>query len=161
LATAEQMMRFRLEAELAAQVKHPNIVQVYEVGACGRRPYLAMEWASGGSLADYLNGKPQDPHQAATLVETLARAVHAAPSQGVIHRDLKPANILLSRIEDRGSKIEVEGSILDPRSSILDLQSWVPKITDFGLARPLDAGSGFTRTGAIVGTPEYMSPEQA
>src|SRR5262249_26284095 len=97
LATPEQLVRFRLEAELAAQVKHPNIVQVYEIGAYGKKPYLAMEWVPGGNLAQYLAGKPQDPQGTAEFIELLARAVDAAHAQGIIHRDLKPANILLQR----------------------------------------------------------------
>lgn len=156
LATAEQLIRFRLEAELAAQVKHPNIVQVYEVGAYGKRPYLAMEWVPGGNLAEHFDGKPKDPRQAAEFVETLARAVHAAHAHGIIHRDLKPANILLGN-DERGTRNEEQKTPFIVHHSSFR----VPKITDFGLARPTEHGSGLTETGAIVGTPEYMSPEQA
>ena len=94
-ASPAQELRFRLEAELAARVQHPNIVQVYEIGSYQGRPFLAMEWVEGGSLADRLDGKPWPPGEAAALVETLARAIHVAHGEGVVHRDLKPANILL------------------------------------------------------------------
>jgi WD40 repeat protein len=162
LATAEQLVRFRLEAELAAQVRHPNIVQVYEVGAYGKKPYLAMEWVPGDTLAAHVKGRPQEPHEAAAFVETLARAVHAAHAQGVIHRDLKPANILLQR-KSADDTDELEG-ISSPKKSAefaTSVDDFIPKIADFGLARPTEAGSGLTETGAVVGTPEYMSPEQA
>jgi serine/threonine-protein kinase len=106
-ASATQQLRFRLEAELAARVQHPNIVQLYEIGTHDGRPFLAMEWVEGGSLADRLDGKPWPPGEAAALVETLARAIHVAHREGVVHRDLKPANILLQRSEVRGQKSEV------------------------------------------------------
>jgi Serine/threonine protein kinase len=150
LATTEQLLRFRLEAELAAQVKHPNIVQVYEVGAYGKKPYLAMEWVPGGNLAEHLTGQPQDPRRTAAFVEVLARAIHAAHAHGIIHRDLKPANILL-----------VSNESSDNTTHQSPFTAHQPKITDFGLARLTEGGSGLTETGAIVGTPEYMSPEQA
>jgi WD40 repeat protein/serine/threonine protein kinase len=134
-ASPTELLRFQLEAELAARVQHPNIVQVYEVGTHEGRPFLAMEWVEGGTLAYGRDTWPRSPQEAAQLVETLARAVNAAHTQGVIHRDLKPANILLSREGD-------------------------PKIADFGLAR-LVQGGGLTQTGLIVGTPEYMAPERA
>jgi serine/threonine protein kinase len=95
-ASPRQEVRFRLEAELAARVHHPNIVQVYEIGSYEGRPFLAMEWVEGDRLADRLDRKPWPPREAATLVQTLAHAIHAAHSEGVVHRDLTPANILLS-----------------------------------------------------------------
>ncbi len=114
-ASPTQELRFRLEAELAARVQHPNIVQVYEIGSCEGRPFLALEWIEGGSLAELLDGKPWPTHEAAALVETLARAIDVAHGEGVIHRDLKPGNVLLA---------------LDPgargRSSLLSLQ-WMPE----------------------------------
>jgi serine/threonine protein kinase len=97
-------LRFRLEAELAARVQHPNIVQVYEVGNYEGRPFLALEWVEGGSLADRLDGEPWPPGEAALLIETLARAIHVAHGEGVVHRDLKPANILLRKDEGGGMK---------------------------------------------------------
>src|SRR5262249_42398611 len=95
----KERLRFRLEAGLAARVQHPNIVQVYEVGTHEGRPFLALEWVEGGSLADRLDGKPWPPGEAASLIETLARAIHVAHGEGVVHRDLKPANILLRKDE--------------------------------------------------------------
>src|SRR5262249_36532401 len=100
------------------------------------------------------------PRAAAELVETLARAMHAAHQRGIVHRDLKPANILLSRIEDRGSRIEDRKGAGDPRSSILDPRS-SPTITDFGRAKRLAQDTGGTATGVVLGTPSYMAPEQA
>jgi WD40 repeat protein/tRNA A-37 threonylcarbamoyl transferase component Bud32 len=131
-----ELARFRAEAEAVARLQHPNIVQIYEVGEHQGLPYLALEYCSGGSLAAKLAGTPLPPGPAAQLVQTLARAVHAAHQQGIVHRDLKPANVLLA----------ADGT---------------PKVTDFGLAKRLDGAAGQTASGAIVGTPSYMAPEQA
>jgi serine/threonine-protein kinase len=137
-----QRARFQVEAEALASLQHPNVVQIYEVGEHGRHPYLSLELVEGGSLAQKLDRTPQAPREAARLVETLARAVHAAHGRGIVHRDLKPANVLLG----------ADGT---------------PKITDFGLAKHLDhdadrtAAAFQTQTGAVLGTPTYMAPEQA
>jgi WD40 repeat protein len=135
-ASAGELARFRTEAEAIAQLQHPNVVQVYEVGEQNGLPYFSLEFCPGGSLDRQLDGTPWEPAKAAALVETLARAIHAAHQAGVVHRDLKPANVLLA----------ADGT---------------PKITDFGLAKKLDAGDGPTKSGAIMGTPSYMAPEQA
>jgi tetratricopeptide (TPR) repeat protein len=151
-ASAGELTRFRREAELAASLQHPNIVQIYEVGEADGCPFLALEFMEGGSLAARLDGTPQPPRPAAHLVEILARAVHVAHRHGIIHRDLKPGNILLAPAAP-GSE------------SSASTDSWlttaVPKITDFGLARRLDDSAGPTVSGAIMGTPSYMAPEQA
>jgi WD40 repeat protein/tRNA A-37 threonylcarbamoyl transferase component Bud32 len=136
---AEERARFKLEAEAVARLQHPNIVQIHEVGEADGRPYCALEFVEGGSLAQKLDGKPIAPREAARLVEVLARAMQVAHSRNLVHRDLKPANVLLT----------ADG---------------VPKIADFGLARQLDRpaeAGGLTETGAVVGTPSYMAPEQA
>jgi WD40 repeat protein len=127
--------RFRAEAEAAARLHHPNVVQVYEVGEAGGLPYLSLELCAD-SLEHRLDGTPWLPGPAAALVETLARAVHAAHEAGIVHRDLKPGNVLFA----------ADGTL---------------KITDFGLAKRLDAAAtGPTATGAVLGTPCYMAPEQ-
>jgi WD40 repeat protein/serine/threonine protein kinase len=158
-ASHAQGVRFRLEAELAARVQHPNIVQVYEVGSYQGRPFLVLEWVAGGSLADRLDGQPWPPGQTASLIETLARAIHVAHSEGVVHRDLKPANILLKEADARRKAGQAApyqpGFTADPASGPL------PKITDFGLARPIEGGLTVTHSGFLVGTPGYMAPEQA
>src|SRR5262249_48870214 len=108
-ASAKDLARFRAEAEALARLQHPNIVQIYDVGEAAGRPYFVFEFVAGGSLAQQLHGTPQPVRPAAQLVETLARAVHAAHDSGVIHRDLKPANILLQRkSESRNPKSEEE-----------------------------------------------------
>jgi serine/threonine protein kinase len=135
-ASAEQMARFRAEAEAVAKLQHPNIVQVYDVGEIDGNPFLALEFVDGGSMEDKLKGQPMPPLQAAMLVEPLARAAHVAHQLNIVHRDLKPANILLT-------------------------SDGTPKISDFGLAKHMDDSSGWTRTGDIMGTPCYMAPEQA
>ncbi|MFO0957164.1 MAG: serine/threonine-protein kinase [Isosphaeraceae bacterium] len=135
-ADAEELARFRTEAEAAARLRHPNIVQVYDVGLRDGLPYLAMELVSGGTLEGRLRDGPLAPREAATLVAAIARAVQHAHDEGVLHRDLKPGNILLT----------AEGT---------------PKVADFGLAKRLDVDQHQTRTGALLGTPSYMAPEQA
>jgi WD40 repeat protein/serine/threonine protein kinase len=155
-ASASERLRFRREAELAARVRHDRIVQIYEVGQAGDRPYLAMEWVEGGTLADRLDGTPWPAHPSAHLVCTLARAIDAAHRQGVIHRDLKPANILVQPDEEASS-----GGVRSGPHGAGPLVGLAPKITDFGLARAVQGQAGLTRTGFTVGTPEYMAPEQA
>jgi serine/threonine-protein kinase len=141
-AAPAELGRLRTEAEAIARLHHPNIVQIYEVGEHAGLPYLSLEFVEGGSLAEavaggrWVVGGPDTARRAAELVETLARAMHAAHQQGIIHRDLKPANVLLT-------------------------EDGTPKITDFGLAKCLDVEVGLTQTGAVLGTPSYMAPEQA
>jgi serine/threonine protein kinase len=136
LADAKMRTRFRGEAEAAASLQHANIVQIYDIGEHDGEPYFAMEFVQGGSLDEKLAGKPLPPREAAGLVKLLALAVQAAHNRKVVHRDLKPANILLS----------ADGT---------------PKIADFGLAKRLNETMIQTTTGAVLGTPHYMSPEQA
>jgi eukaryotic-like serine/threonine-protein kinase len=169
LAGPQQRARFRIEAEAAARMRHPHIVQIYEVGEHAGRPYFAMEFVAGGSLDKHLAGRPQPAAPAAALVRTLALAVQHAHDQKVVHRDLKPANILLQKSEVRGQRSEVrgqepgEGKRWSVPSDLYPLISdlW-PMITDFGLAKRLDSEStAWTRDGAVLGTPGYMAPEQA
>jgi hypothetical protein len=127
--------RIRKEAEIIARLDHPNIVRVHGVGEVEGLPYFTMEHCPGGSLARRLAGGPLAPAEAAGLVERLARAVQAAHEQRVVHRDLKPANVLFA----------ADGT---------------PKVADFGLARRTDE-AGQTASGAVLGTPSYMAPEQA
>ena len=136
LAGPREKARFQREAEAAAGLRHPNVVQIYDVGDAGGHPYFTMELVDGGSLAQRLIGAPQPARQAAELVATLAEAVQAAHECGIVHRDLKPSNVLLA----------IDGA---------------PKISDFGLARRQEDGPGLTQTGAVLGTPSYMAPEQA
>ena len=173
-----QLARFKAEAEALAKVQHPNIVQVYDVGTHQGHPYIALEYVEGGNLAEKTRGMPQPPRASARLVELLARAIQAAHEVGIIHRDLKPVNILLNQftLGDAGpsnasashhrshSKSNL-GSRSGGKQSILSHVSvdyGTPKITDFGLAKQEHgAASGMTHAGSIMGTPSYMSPEQA
>jgi len=157
LASPQDRGRFRIEAEAVARMAHPNIVQVYDVGEHQGRPYIAMELVEGGSLEHYFAGRPAPAPQAAQLVGTLARAIHHAHARQVVHRDLKPANILLV------SGGLVRGEWSGPSSPLTTQNSLLsPKITDFGLAKRLDSEStGWTQEGAVLGTANYMAPEQA
>ena len=135
-ASPRERERFQREAETVAALRHPNVVQLYDVGEEEGRPYFTMEFVDGGSLALKLAGSPQPARPSADLVSTLADAVHAAHRGGIVHRDLKPGNVLLA----------ADGT---------------PKISDFGLARRLEGGAALTLSGVLVGTPSYMAPEQA
>jgi hypothetical protein len=140
MAGDDELTRFHREAEAVAALQHPNIVQIHEIGEAQGLPFIALEYIEGGSLADRLRHTSLSCPQAAALVEALACAVQHAHERGVLHRDLKPANVLL----------------LSAPNSL-----GIPKLTDFGLAKRLDGPDGQTQTGAVVGTPSYMAPEQA
>jgi WD40 repeat protein len=151
-ASAEALARFATEAEAVAQLQHPGIVQIYEVGETEGRPYLALEYVEGGPLPARLDGTPWPPLAAARFIEALAHAIHHAHLHGIVHRDLKPQNVLLAPAPDNSQE-------RTPSSHwSLDV---APKIADFGLAKKLEGDSSQTKSGAILGTPSYMAPEQA
>lgn len=134
-----EQARFQKEAEAIARLQHPHIVQIFEVGDCGGLPFLALELVEGGTLSQRLQKLPLAPKDAAELIEALAYAVQHAHDLGIVHRDIKPANVLFT-------------------------SDGTPKLTDFGLAKVSDdgeAGHDATRSGEALGTPRYMSPEQA
>ena len=136
LASPADLLRFRSEAEAAAQLDHPGIVSIFEVGECDGHPFYSMQLVEGTTLAKRLRQGPLPAREAATLLAKVADAVQVAHTRGVLHRDLKPSNIL------------IDGS-------------GEPHVSDFGLAKRLEVEESVTHTGAILGTPCYMSPEQA
>lgn len=136
LASTADILRFRQEAETAANLDHPHVMPIYEVGQHDGHPYFSMKLAHGGPLSGRIAEFVREPRAAAKLMEQIARGVHYAHQFGLLHRDIKPANILLDA--DR-----------------------TPLITDFGLAKNIKGDSGLTQSGAILGTPSYMAPEQA
>lgn len=138
LEGAETWNRFRREAFAAARLQHPNIIQLFDVGEDGRAPYLIMEFVPGATLGHRLRQGPLSFDDAIAMMESMARAIDHAHGRGIVHRDLKPTNVLIG-----------------PGDSL--------KIADFGLAKLLDrpTGESGTRRGALIGTPHYMSPEQA
>jgi WD40 repeat protein/serine/threonine protein kinase len=154
----EVLARFQSEATAVAQLTHPHIVQIYEVGEHQGRPYIALEYLDGGSLARKLAGAPLPPSVAARLVLLLARAVHFAHQKGIVHRDLKPSNVLLA---------SSQGSEAIPLGTGDEAGHFEPKIADFGLAKRVERASAsgtladLTHSGAVLGTPAYMPPEQA
>ncbi len=132
----EHLVRFQREAEACACLHHPNIVEIYEIGEAQGHPYFSLELVEGSNLSQKINGGPLPTREAARITEDLSRAMQYAHDKGVIHRDLKPSNVLLTS----------EG---------------VPKVADFGLAKLLAKDSDQTQSGTILGSPCYMSPEQA
>jgi len=136
LASREEVQRFFTEAEAAANLQHPNIVTIHEVGEHEGRQYFSMDYIDGPSLAELVRQHPLTPGKAAAYVKTIAEAIHYAHEQGTLHRDLKPSNILIDESDQ-------------------------PQITDFGLAAKIEGNSKLTASGAILGTPAYMPPEQA
>jgi eukaryotic-like serine/threonine-protein kinase len=137
LASADAIARFKIEAEAIAHLQHPNIVQVYEIGEAADCPYFSLEFVDGSNLQAKIAATPQGSVETARLMQQICQGVEAAHKRGVLHRDLKPANVLLTKDN-------------------------IPKITDFGLAKRIEEkDQGQTRTGAILGTPSYMAPEQA
>ena len=135
-ASEQELSRFKIEAEAVARIQHPNIVQIYRVGEHEGLPYFSLEYVEGGTLAHKVKNEPLAPREAARIVGQLSAGIACAHLAGIIHRDLKPTNVLMAK----------DGT---------------PKITDFGLAKRLEEDAGRTASGAIMGTPNYMSPEQA
>jgi WD40 repeat protein/serine/threonine protein kinase len=135
-SSADSIERFRREAEAVAALRHPNIVAIHEIGEHDGQQFFSMDYVNGQSLAARLQHGPFEPRRSAEIVRDIAQAIHYAHQQGVLHRDLKPSNVLL----DESGQVH---------------------ITDFGLAKRLDGNSDLTTTGQLVGTPKYLSPEQA
>ncbi|GEM_PF-1326531 len=154
-ADAEERRRFQQEAEAIAQLRHPNIVQIFDIGENDGRPFFAMEYVEGGTLSDFLQRTPQAPMFAAHLTEVLARALLHAHLHGIVHRDFKPSNVLLD-VADGGPTQPANAATTAPL--VFD---WTPKIADFGLAKRADDAQNLTQKDQIIGTPSYMAPEQA
>ncbi len=136
LADDGEVRRFYTEAQAAARLHHPGIVSVHQFGRRAGHHFFSMEYIRGTDLQRRINESELDPREAARYVRDVARAIHHAHEKGVLHRDLKPANVLI----DEQDQIHV---------------------TDFGLAKHLDSDSSVTGSGAAIGTPHYMAPEQA
>ncbi len=136
LASDSEVRRFRSEAQAAAKLQHPNVVAIHEVGEQDGRLFFSMDYIEGQNLAQVVRKSPLPPERAARYVRTIAEAIHYAHQRGILHRDLKPANILIDAKDE-------------------------PRVTDFGLARQIEVNSDLTVSGAVLGTPSYMPPEQA
>lgn len=163
-AASPYIERFQAEAEAAANLDHPNIVPIYDVGQHDGQHYFSMGYVDGQSLAQRIADGPLDCRDAAELLVPVADAVQYAHERGIIHRDLKPANVLLRRSPESRDQSPEQEDTHRPGSSSgyrhLTLDSY-PMVTDFGLAKRLEAADGLTASGDIIGTPSYMPPEQA
>ncbi len=149
-AGADTIRRFRAEAEVVARLRHPNIVQIYEIDEADGLPYFALEYVAGGTLEQRLASGPLPVAEAVRIAELLAGAVAVAHEAFIVHRDLKPANILLTEVPLTAEGLPAGGQ-----------PSGEPKVTDFGLAKLIEGDDGRTATGSVLGTPNYMAPEQA
>jgi eukaryotic-like serine/threonine-protein kinase len=150
LAGDDEVRRFHAEAEAAANLDHPGIVPIYEIGEHDGQHYFSMAYVPGESLAATLRDGPLDPNEAARLLHLVSEAVAFAHQNGVIHRDLKPANVLLEDVSSDTDDV--------PGIATANVR---PRITDFGLAKRTHEDQGLTLTGQILGTPSFMAPEQA
>jgi serine/threonine protein kinase len=147
------LQRFQSEARTLAQLRDAHIVQIHDIGTVQGLPYFVLEYVDGGSLAQLCDDQPLDARETAQLLVVLARTVDHVHHAGVVHRDLKPANVLLQRFDPEARD--------RPAGAVQLRGEWfLPKLTDFGLARAVDDGSRLTGSGMVVGTPAYMSPEQ-
>lgn len=168
------LRRFTEEARAVAQLQHPNIAQLYEFDCSAEQPYFVMEYLSGGALADLTKSRPVEPVLAAKIIAALARAIAHAHSKSIIHRDLKPGNILVAGLDSASTtRPDAAGATADssggtaPDSAgpagglAADFDPARLRVADFGLARHLLCTERLTQTGEVLGTPEYMSPEQA
>ncbi|MEZ6142798.1 MAG: serine/threonine-protein kinase [Zavarzinella sp.] len=171
-ASPEELHRFQHEAEVIARLQHPNLIQIFEVGEAHGSLFLALEYVEGGTLDQQLDGTPWSAVATATLMEKLARAIDYSHQHGVVHRDLKPANILLKLPPPKeggsthpkaaeSTKEQFSGASTILYVSPRDQTEAIPKITDFGLAKDIQANQGQTQSGAFMGTPSYAAPEQA
>ncbi len=150
-ASEDAVARFKIETEAVAQLHHRGIVQVYDVGHTDGQPWCALEFIDGGGLDELMTREDISLAEAVAIVEELAHAMSSAHQAGIVHRDLKPANVLISRASGSSST----------STDVENLGQYRPRITDFGLARKVEQESQQTQTGAIMGTPGYMAPEQA
>lgn len=135
-AEEEEVKRFIGEARSAATLQHPNVVAIHEVGEHEGQHFFSMDFIDGKSLSEIIRRTPLPPQRAARYVQAIAAAIHYAHGKGILHRDLKPQNVLIDATDQ-------------------------PRITDFGLAKQIEVDSDLTQSGAILGTPSYMPPEQA
>jgi serine/threonine protein kinase len=155
LDDSQGLAQFQAEAEAVARLHHPNIVQIFEVGEQHGSPFLALEFVTGGTLKNRLDGRPQPIRAAAQLVQQLARAIHAAHLRGIVHRDLKPANILLQPTPPSENWHAASAGAIEANQVY-----GVPKVSDFGLAIRIDDVDAPGYYGGVVGTPVYAAPEQ-
>jgi eukaryotic-like serine/threonine-protein kinase len=156
-AEPEIAARFREEVSAVAAIRHPNVLQVYHAGEADGRPFLVMEYVAGGTLAQFIAGKPKLPREAASVIEPIARAIQHCHEHGILHRDLKPSNILVAASDQPTAASQSTARLTADRSTL----TAQPKVADFGLAKRLGESAGLTKTGDVLGTPAYMAPEQA
>jgi serine/threonine protein kinase len=136
-ASKQIIQRFRGEVTAAALLQHPNIVAIHDVGIHDDQHYFSMDYVEGQNLAQLVGNRPLPPAKAARYVKLIGEAIHYAHGQGILHRDLKPSNVIIDSATDQ------------------------PRITDFGLAKRLDGESSLTVSGQVLGSPNFMPPEQA